>query len=304
MQRFIMLCVLSTTYITMNACNICGCSVMNGSPGILPKFRTHFIGLRHTHRSFTSTHPASILNPEVTKSKDIYRSTELWGRWYPHKRIQVFAFVPFNSFERNEDKVNKSIAGIGDASLMVNYLLLNTADSSKSKLKQAFLIGALYKHNTGKFDRNETPNFQLGSGTRDVQSYLSYTLRYGMLGLMTESSYRWIGINPNHYELGNRFNVSSKLFYWIKYGNNSLLPHVGIIRESAEADRLKGTFQDYTGGNSTLAGLGLDAYIGNVNIGINGYLPIIQNLGDGMVYESPRIQMNLIYNFKQKKSCN
>lgn len=303
MQRYLFLCVLMIHSIAMNACDICGCSVLSGSPGILPKFRSHFIGFRESMRQFENTHPASILNPEGYKSSNTYSTHELWGRWYPHKRIQVFGSLPYNDFTMTENGVSRRKTGFGDASLLVNYLLLNTGDSS-TKFKHLLMLGAGAKLNTGHFAPADIAAFQVGSGTRDYQLYLSYTARYGQFGGLSEITARRMGTNPNNYNFGDKVFYAQKLFYWINIGKNSLLPHVGYMFEHSGVDKSNQVIQDYTGGNSQLAGLGLDWYMSSFNLGFNVYKPVSQNLGDGLVKESPRMQFNLIYIINKKPSCH
>jgi len=304
MQRFLLLCVLLIQTPTMNACNVCGGGAMSGSPGILPKFRTHFIGFRESVKTINIQHPASLLNPEVQKSSESFYSTELWGRWYPHQRLQVFGFVPYNHISRTIKNQSTQKSGLGDVSVLVNYLVLNSDDSSTSKFKQALLIGAGCKLNTGSFNATETAGFQTGSGTKDFQFYGSYTMRYQMYGLLNEASYRVMGVNPNAYQFGNRFNWSAKAFYWFKINELSCLPHIGYTYENAAADRLKSIQQSKTGAEIALIGSGVDLYYKNFSLGANYYHPIHQNINAGQVTESFRLQIHLIYNFKNLIKCN
>lgn len=304
MKRFMMFCVLLIQTPTMSACNVCGGGAMSTSPGILPKFRTHFIGFRETVKTINIQHPASILNPEIQKSSETYKSNELWGRWYPHKRIQVFGFVPFNQISRNANQTSIQKAGFGDVSILVNYLVFNTSDSNTAKFKQALLIGAGGKLKTGSFNAAESAGFQLGSGTNDCQFYGSYTMRYQQLGLLNEGYYRYMGVNPNAYQFGNRFNWSAKAFYWLKYKALTCLPHIGYIYERAEADRLKTIQQSKTGAEIALIGSGVDLYFNNFSLGANFYQPVYQYINAGQITESFRFQINLIYNFKNVLKCN
>ncbi|MCC6818417.1 MAG: hypothetical protein IT245_05975 [Bacteroidia bacterium] len=302
MQRIILMCVLLIYTSKMNACDICGCSVMSGNPGILPNFQSHFIGYKHSFRSFNNTHPPSIINPEGTKSYNQYRTHELWGRWYPIKRIQVFASLPFNDFVLNEDGQSRMVSGFGDASLLFNYMVFNTSDSNR-KFKHVFISGLGAKFNTGKFNSNEIAAFQIGSGTTDFQAYLSYTAKLKNFGALSEISAKHMGINPNHYNFGDKLFISEKLFYWKDFNKLSLLPHLGFLYEHSGVDKLNSVIQDYTGGSTTFLGVGMDAYVSNFSIGFNVYNPIQQSVGEGLIKESARLQINFLYLFNKKNKC-
>lgn len=304
MQRIILIGVLLLYTPIMIACNVCGCSAMSSSPGILPNFRTHFIGFRESHKSIHIQHPVSLLNPESQKSTESFNSTELWGRWYPHQRLQVFGFMPFNRISRTVNEQTITKAGLGDLSIMVNYLVFNTGDSIEAKFKQALLLGSGVKLNTGKFNSDESAGFQLGSGSRDWQLYASHTLRYQQAGVLNEISYRLPGLNPQGYQFGNRLIYSVKAFYWSKIKNLTVLPHIGYAYENAKADHLNGILQSKTGSEILSAGAGVDLYYKDFSLGCNAFQPFKQNINAGQVKESCRLQINLIYNFKTLSKCN
>jgi hypothetical protein len=304
MQRIIVIGVLLLYTPIMNACNVCGCSAMSSSPGILPNFRTHFIGFRESHKTIHIEHPVSLLNPESQKSTESFASTELWGRWYPHQRLQVFGFMPFNRLSRTVNEQTISKAGFGDLSIMVNYLVFNTGDSIDRNVKQALLLGSGVKLKTGKFNPEESAGFQIGSGSRDWQFFASHTLRYQQVGMLNELSYRLPGLNPQGYQFGNRLIYSVKAFYWSKIKNLTVLPHIGYAYENAQADHLNSIRQSKTGSEILSAGVGVDLYYKDFSLGCNAYQPFKQNINAGQVSESYRIQINLIYNFKTSSKCN
>ena len=125
-----------------------------------------------------------------------------------------------------------------------------------------------------------------------------------MLGWLNEGAYRIMGTNPNAYRFGNRFNWSSKAFYWFKINDMSCLPHIGYTYESAAADRLNNKRQSKTGAEIALLGTGVDLYYKNFSLGANYYKPIYQYINAGQVTESFRFQINIIYNFKNLITCN
>lgn len=302
MQRFIWMCVLLVHASDMKSCDICGCSVLSGNPGILPGIQSHFVGYRYSYRSFNNIHPPSILAPEGQKSKNEFQTHELWGRWYPSKKLQVFASLPINDYFLEENGEKITIRGLGDINFLLNYKLIDKEDTIHG-LKQLLFLGAGLKLNNGHFDSNEIPGFQLGSGTIDWSAYLSYTFRIKKYGALTELNARQIGVNPNGYDFGNKLFITEKLFYLFQTPRFRVLPQAGLTFEKSSADRLNGKVQDFTGGQSWLANFTLDAYYSDFNIGVNYSMPIKQTVGEGLIQESPRIQISCLY-FIQRKKCN
>lgn len=303
MQRIILLCVLCISMDSISACNICACTSMGSNLGILPKFRSHFIGVRQTYRSFSSVHPVSILNPEGGESRETYYNSELWGRWSPLKRLQIFGFLPFNTFQRTEQGKQTQIQGLGDASLLATYIVLNTGDSAGKGLRHALLAGAGAKLSTGKYDPAQFAGFQLGSGANDALVNLSYTLRYKSVGIMGEGNYQVCGTNSSQYRYGNKASVSGRVFSMSTFRKTTFLPYAGLQSELSGTDRLNGRVQDYTGGKATYASLGADLYKGRFQLGASAHLPLRQTLGDGQITAYPRLQMMLVYHFRSKTNC-
>lgn len=296
------MCVIYLMHTSLNACNICGCSVSTGNPGILPNFRSHIVGFRESYRSFTNEHPVSILNPEKTYSSDVYSVTELWGRWNPLKRLQVFGSLPYNKMSRQEDGKTEKRNGFGDLSLLANFILFNNMDSVDRRLRQVITAGIGSKLNTGKYIYDGLPYFQAGSGAIDYKLYVSYTLSKERSGIMTELSGLYTGSNPENYNSGNKLNASIKYYSRLGKKNAQFLPHLGFMHEVSGRDHSNGILQDYTGGRSTLAAFGLDTYWKQFTLGFSAQAPIAQHLGDGLVKENTRIQCHLAYIIKTN-SC-
>jgi len=130
------------------ACNVCGCGVGNYHYGILPQFRKNFVGIRYRHSSYVSTLDDS--HSDVF-SYETFRTAELWARFYPAKKVQIFAFVPFNVNERKEGMTVKKLNGLGDIVISANYNLINTYDSLGAFLTHNLLIGGGVKLPTGQY---------------------------------------------------------------------------------------------------------------------------------------------------------
>src|SRR5688572_25499278 len=128
MKKLTILTLALITLLTSSslACSVCGCGVGNYHYGILPQIRKNFVGIRYRHSSYVSTLDDSHAD---AYSCETFQTAELWGRFYPSKKIQAFVFVPFNFNERTEGNTTNTLKGLGDIVISANYNLINTYDS-------------------------------------------------------------------------------------------------------------------------------------------------------------------------------
>lgn len=293
---------LGLTVTTVHACDVCGCAVGGNYFGILPQFHRNFIGLRYQYRSFYSEHVPLFGETDLPHSNEYYHSTELWGRWNPARNLQIFAFVPYHIFHKNEEGVITNLTGLGDVSLIANFVLLNTGDSTQRDWKHALQIGGGVKlptghHTTQLADGDVNPNFQAGTGAFDFPLNAIYTVRYKRAGMSAEVDYRINTANADDYRFGNRMGSSLRFFYWQQLRRNAFLPSVGVLWEHADADTEKGIQQDFTGGESTWASAGVDAYFSRLSVGVLYQQPIQQNLGEGHITAHPRVSASVSFLF-------
>lgn len=287
------------------ACDVCGCSLGGSYFGILPQFNKNFVGLRWSQARFHAymNHQSNYLEPET--SDDTYRKLELWGRYYVNKRIQVFAFIPysFNSMNGTEQVVSSN--GLGDITLIGNYLLLNTGEDKTRRFKHTWMAGAGVKLPTGDFNREDNgvlvnPNFQLGTGSTDFLISTVYTLRYQKAGVSVESGYKINTRNKNDYLFGNQFHASSQIFYWQNAGAFSFLPNVGVYYEQADKHKDGNILQPNTGGTSVQLTAGLETYVKNFTVGFTYKHPVSQHYNSDNIADITARDgwsLSLTYNF-------
>jgi hypothetical protein len=285
-----------------DACDVCGCSVGGNYFGILPQFRRHFVGIRYQYRPFQSTHATLFEGETPLVTKEYFHTAELWGRYVPHKNVQLYAFVPTNYFLKTEEGKKTEYSGLGDISLMANYFVLNTGDSAARNWKHALQVGAGVKLPTGKANKVENdvrlnPYLQMGTGSLDIPLSIIYTLRYKRFGLNAEANYRVNTPNQQSYRFGNRLASSARLFYWHKVKSNSFLPNAGINYESADRDTDNGVGKEFTGGYSVFANIGIDIFYRDFSLNLSARPPLHEHFGDGNVKSFTRFAASFVYLF-------
>lgn len=262
------------------ACNG-GCPSGGGYLGIVPQFSKNFVGLRYRYRGFSVN--GSEHGQLVNNVRHSFQTTELWGRFYPAKRIQLFVFLPFQMNTETEGKTTSYLEGIGDVSFIATYNVINTGDSLDQDWKHNLLLGGGLKLPTGKYQQRDEGKqmypiyFQSGTGAYSVLFNAIYTVRYNKIGLNTDFNYRYNGKNELDYSFGNLMTASASLFYWLNLGSVAVLPSVGTYIENAKRDIEYGYYLNDTGGTLGYVSLGADIYSGRLAIGVNIQKPYWQD---------------------------
>jgi hypothetical protein len=281
------------------ACNVCGCGVGNYHYGILPQYGKNFAGLRYRHSSYTSTLDAS---HSYSHSYETFHTAELWGRFYPAKKIQAFIFVPFNFNERKEGDQTNRLKGLGDIVVSANYNLINTYDSSNATIKHNLLVGGGLKLPTGEYRALENgltvnQNFQLGTGSVDFLFNMIYTARLKDVGLNTEVSYTLNTTNKDEYRFGNATRMGLTAFYVLRQGSVTFMPNIGMSGEFFEDNKqFDQPFPD-TGGWASLYNAGMEIYYRSVAVGVSFSRPGKQALFNDLVDADDRVSMHLTLMF-------
>lgn len=293
-MKKILLLLLLVAALPAAACDICGCGVGNAYYGIMPQSYRNFIGVRYRYRTYDSH-----LNSQLLKTKETFQTTEIWGRFYPLKRVQVLAFVPYNINYQKDAGGSARLSGLGDITIQANYSLLNTnMDTTFREVNHTLLVGAGVKLPTGKANFTDdgslgaNANFQLGTGSTDLLLNTIYTLRYRSWGWNTDVSYRMTTSNRQNYRFGNRISGSTSAFYVTKLGGVTLMPNAGALGEYSYHDLKDGVRNKQTGGYAVLGTAGIETYFGRFVAGVNAQLPVAQDLAGGESKSKGRLQLH------------
>ncbi|HEX5169992.1 MAG TPA: hypothetical protein VFW11_12530 [Cyclobacteriaceae bacterium] len=302
---YILLFAGMITSMEVDACDVCGCSLGGGYFGILPQFNKNFVGLRWSQAKFYSymNHQSEYTHDEY--SNDTYNKVELWGRFYINPKLQLFTFIPYNYNQMEGSEQNVTASGMGDVSLIANYLLINTGMDTIKLFKQTLSLGGGVKLPTGKYNLADqgalvNENFQMGTGSTDFVISAMYTLRYKQIGSNFETGYKINTANQNDYRFGNQFHASYQLFYWQNLKGIALLPNAGVYYEQGDYHKDDGIIQSNTGGSALLATVGLETYFGQFTVGFNYKHPLVQHFNSDNVADiqsKDRFVVALTFNF-------
>ena len=267
----------------------------------MPLYHRHFVGVRYTYRSFLNHHPTTDGSKLI--SKDRFNTMDVWARFYPHKRVQIFAVIPINSNSETESGSTIRTVGLGDIQVWANYALVQTPDSAKSPWRHTLLAGGGIKTASGmnnaknRVGERMGQSLQPGTGSWDALVNAVYTVRYKQWGLNTDVTARITTSNRQGFRFGNHISGSTKFFYWAKYRKWSFLPQAGVLADYGMKDRNAGVKVDDSGGFAFLGTLGADVYYKRYVVGVTLQQPMYSNLGGGSVTPYQRYSANFAVMF-------
>ncbi|HTQ65312.1 MAG TPA: transporter [Puia sp.] len=269
------------------ACDICGCGGSNLYLGLLPNFKSTFIGLRYHYSQFHTV----LANDPSEYSHNYYNTIEAWGGWNIGKRWQVLGFIPYYYNKQMDDDGPSSKSGLGDITLLGNYLLLHTKKSTNQNdiVENELWIGAGVKLPTGGFrvnpsDSNTTVadiNSQIGTGSTDFILNALYIFRFNRFGVSTTVNYKMNTANSSDYKYGNKLTATSLAFYRLRFGKMAMSPNAGVLYENTAGNNLSGEKVQYTGGWAVSAVAGIEFSFNKITAGFNLQDPLSQDYASG-----------------------
>lgn len=293
--------LFSLTIFTTKACDICGCANSGAYFGLLPQSNKSLIGIRYQRLNFI-THPDS----KVLRTEENFNVAELYARFFPIKRVQVMAFLPYRTDQQITSADVKKQNGLGDATILANYNVLNTLMDKEHSgaFTHTLLVGGGIKLPLGKFKFNvddplqvANANFQLGTGSTDFILNAFYTINKGDWGLATNVSRKFNTTNSQGYKFGNQLFGTVDLYRSFRIGKASLTPSVGVYAENAEHGTDHGMVLDLTGGKLLNAAAGVTLFTNRWTLGVNAQKPLVQKSASGHVVTKERVLIQLGFLF-------
>src|SRR4030095_4898898 len=257
-----------------SACEICGCGVGNYYIGLLPQFKSHFIGLRYHYNKFNTR----LVSDPSQYSNDFYQTVELWSGWNIGKKFQLLALIPVHFNHQESDEGVTTLKGLGDAMVVMNYKLfdINSKTNSGQNIDQQLWLGGGLKLPTGKFeiDPNDpdvasAANMQLGSGTTDILLNGMYNVRARKIVVTTQANYKISSTNKDDYRFGNKFSASSFISYGLNAKKTTISPNLGLLYENTAESKLASSKVDLTGGSLLQGATGVEFGFNKFAFGFN-----------------------------------
>jgi len=276
-------------------CDACGCSASGGGMGFSSMVNQNFVGVRYFYQSYSSRDGIFANSPWVDEN---FNTVQLWARIPVYKNFQISAQVPYHTNNRQLSTGKQQIDGMGDVTVLGLYTVYQTTKDS-TVFTHSLQAGAGVKAPVGKYDSanngSVNPSFQLGTGAWDYLLAAEYVIKKQNLGFNAMLNYAFKSKNKEQYQFGNQLNYAGTFFYVIEKGKFTIVPQAGLAGEDYATNRQYGQDLPQTKGDILLGKLGLEAGMGKFSVGVNGMLPITQNLTGGRVEANYRWSVNLNY---------
>ena len=291
----------------VKACDICGCSGSSGGNGIIPQFKKNFIGIMHGNATFRSKHlPDLISGQSESHSNERFQTLILWGRWHAHKRVQLFASMPYSFALKTENGNRYPVNGWGDLSLWGNFIVVDYNDSQYHRNRHFLGFGAGAKLYTGNFNSetlNEWVNINMlpSTGTNDFLFQANYAFRRDNIGLSSNILYQLMGKTATGYDFADRTLIATDVLRWINTKKGKFLPKIGYWFEYASNDRMKNVILQYSGYQIHNLAIGLEYYTDSYGLIFHARHAMQHHVSLGLVTPGLRMNTTLIYFIKQKK---
>jgi hypothetical protein len=295
MKKLILVSTLFLIFKSSSACEFCGCSSGNYFIGAFPQFKKYFVGTRYSFRTFTTKASAD----PSQYSKDFYQTVELWVGVNLGSRWQVLAFLPYSINQQNSDDGMMQTQGLGDATLIANYSLMNM--TRENGIAHQLWLGGGIKLPTGKFELDPdnlvaSANNQPGTGSLDYLANFTYVFRSNEWSLNSNINYK-INQSADAFKFGNRLAGSAFIFRSLYTIKATYRPNAGLLFENLQASRNNSLKVDGTGGYTLLAVGGLETTLNHMTVGFNAQLPLSQNMSAGQTTTKLRGMVHITYTF-------
>jgi len=259
-------------------CDACGCAAGNGSSGFESLLNPQFIGIKYFAQHYKAKE--NLFTDELTQDQ-YFNTIQLWGKIPVAKKISVYASIPYHFHSKKTLQGDIPIQGIGDASVMGIYQLVDSGDSSHQ------LNGGIgVKIPVGKFDEKGisgvNPSFQLGTGSWDYQLAINYKFQKNKVAVLLSTDYTLKTENRKHYRFGNQWNYSAAGFYRLWNAEKGVVSgKLGVQGEVYDWNRQFGEIMPNTAGSALYGKFGFEASYKKFSLGSEIMLPAYSHLAGG-----------------------
>jgi len=277
-------------------CDACGCSANGGSMGFSSVFNNNFVGIRYFYQKYRSKDGIFNNSPWITEN---FNTVQVWSRIPITERIQVAVLIPYHFHNRELSASNETIQGIGDVTVLANYVVYQTHKDS-TVFTHKWSVGTGFKAPTGKFDAENNKgtvnsSFQVGTGSWDYLITTEYVLKRKQLGWSSQLNYTFKTQNEKTYQFGNQFNYGTTFFYLLDWNKIKVVPQAGLAGEVYQENKQYNLVVPDTAGTIFFSKFGIELGKNDFSLGINALLPVNQNLSNKKVEAQYRWAVNLNY---------
>lgn len=256
-------------------CDACGCAAGNGSSGFESLLNPQFIGIKYFAQHYKAKE--NLFVNDLTQDQ-YFNTFQLWGKIPVSKKLSIYGSLPFHFNEKKTLQGDIKINGIGDASVMGIYEILQSKNTFH-QLSGGFGV----KIPIGKFDEKGisgvNPSFQLGTGSWDYQLALSYKYQKLLFALMLNSDYTIKTENKKQYQFGNQWNYAVTGFQRLWRNENSIFSgKLGLQGEVYDWNKQFGETVPRTSGSALYGKLGFETSYKKLSLGSELMLPFYTNL--------------------------
>ena len=292
-----LLCAAAGSY----ACDMCGGGSGSQYIGLLPAFNRNFAGIQYYSSCNTNCLPGNnaVTDPE-SKVTDRFNTIQIWGRHCIGKRYMLFAFIPYQYNVHYEGSNRSVLNGPGDATIMVNRLIVKPAEN---EWKHTVFGGLGVKLPTGTRNTDDqsasSPNLP-GTGTTDLIANSNYTLQHGNSGINADATFTFTTPRKDSYKYGNKLSAGITGFYRFKRGVIGIAPQIGCRYEYAAMDNYnyqKDWYNTSSGGHVLSLTSGLLVSFKKTGLRASCQLPVNQFYAGGTMLVHYKLETGFFFLF-------
>ncbi len=249
------------------------------------------IGLQHEYNSFAINNNHT---DHASTNNNYFHTFNISGRIRPHKRVQIIINFPIQYHVQKTESGTRELAGPGDISVITQYRLLRTRDSSVGMMKHSLIAGVGVKMPTGRYNMYDETGFydrhmQPGTGSWDVLINTQYVVKWNSWGLNTTVNAKISTQGADNYLYGHTVNTGLNAFYWGKGEKLSVLASGGLHYSYQSKDVFMRQYQPVSGGHLLSAQVNAGFYIKKWVVGIDVKLPLYAYMGGGDIKQGPQV---------------
>ena len=275
MMRAILIALVLAASYTQVYSQACCCNTASSNYSILPNLENHLVGIRYSYASYDaiaypvmnmvmSGEQMTMMGPGQA-AVDRMNTLELFGRVKLPKRFQLSFFLPVHIISETYSGSFIRTAGLGDASVLLQYAVFDPKKCTGKKVKHQLKFGFGVKVPTGHFkmdaDGMTTTDFEMGTGSVDFLMNAIYTLTYKKFGFNVVTGYKKDMVNKQQLRYGDKLKEGVTAFYILgPLKGVSITPTAGINYDHIFYNVYQKQALTYTGGDYISASAGFDVH--------------------------------------------